>query len=271
MVRDNEPSPSDPRFAETAEPSLISDLDEPGPPRTSPCVWGPWATIGWTLVCIVVLLVLQTITLVVFLAFHPGHDLGQTLRELNSDGNFQATATLVTTPCLIGLVALLVRLRGCRISEYLALRWPPARSAVVALVGLAVVLAGSDLLSYFQGRPLVPEVMVEFYRQSWLPYLLVAVVVLAPLGEETLFRGFLYKGLAESRAGPFTAILVSTTLFGLMHVQYDWYGMVLAGVTGLYLGIARYRTGSLPLAMLLHAVANTVASMEVAVQEHWLR
>jgi membrane protease YdiL (CAAX protease family) len=219
---------------------------------------------------IAVLIVLQTVVLFVFLTINLGPDFATTLSALSRDGNLQATATLVTTPVIIGLVVLLVRMRGCAVGEYLALKWPPARSVAVAFVGLAIVLASSDLLSYSLGRPLVPEVMVQFYREAWLPFLLFAIMVLAPLGEETLFRGFLYKGLAESRAGPIVAILVSTILFSLLHVQYDWYGVALVAALGLYFAVVRYGAGSLLLTMLLHAVANAVASVEVAVQEHWL-
>jgi membrane protease YdiL (CAAX protease family) len=71
--------------------------------------------------------------------------------------------------------------------------------------------------------------------------------------------------------GPVTAIVVSTLLFALMHVQYDWYGVALVAVIGLYLAVVRFKAGSVPLSMLLHAVANAVASVEVAVHEHWLK
>jgi membrane protease YdiL (CAAX protease family) len=270
MTNETEPSPLDSQIPEFSEPDLVWEPSDIGPEKASPAAWGPWSTVGWSLLLIAVWVVLQLAVFVVFVAMHPFQDLRTTVNELASDGNVVATATLVTTPVIIGLVALLVRLRGCRIREYLALRWPPVRSVAMAFVGLAIVLFSSDLLSYSLGRPLVPEVMVEFYRRSSLPYLLLAIVILAPLGEETLFRGFLYKGLAESRAGPFTAILVSTILFALIHVQYDWYGVALVAAIGLYLAVVRYKAGSVPLSMVLHAVANAVASVEVAVQEHWL-
>ena len=100
---------------------------------------------------------------------------------------------------------------------------------------------------------------------------LLALVVLAPLGEETLFRGFLFKGIAASRAGPVVAIFVSSVAWALLHVQYDWYGVVSIAVIGLFLGVVRYRTGSLLVTMLLHALANMVATLEMVVQEHWLQ
>ena len=39
---------------------------------------------------------------------------------------------------------------------------------------------------------------------------------------------------------------------------------------GFFLGFIRYRYQSLPLTMLLHAVANGFATLELVVQETWL-
>ena len=133
---------------------------------------------------------------------------------------------------------------------------------------MAMVLTLTDVTSWMLGRPIVPEVMVDLYRNSWLPFFVFAVVVLAPLGEETLFRGFLYKGIESSRAGPVTAIVVSTFLFAVVHLQYDWYGILGVGVMGLYLGLVRYWCSSVWLTMTLHSIANLVASVEVLILLH---
>ena len=61
--------------------------------------------------------------------------------------------------------------------------------------------------------------MVDFTGPPGCRDLLFAFVVLAPVGEETLFRGFLYKGIAASRAGPIGAIMVSSLVFALLHVN----------------------------------------------------
>ena len=242
----------------------------------APQPWGPWATLGWTILCLAVLfgvqIGVQIIFVVVQIAAHPGakvDDLSAIVADLSTNGNMLAAATLASTPVLVGLVILLIWLRGCPIREYLGLEPPGVRSLFLAMAGLAIVLGGTDLTSYLLGRPLVPKVMVDFYSNSYLPFLVLAVVVLAPLGEETLFRGFLYKGIASSRAGPVTAIVVSTTIFALIHFQYDWHGVLAVGVMGLYLGVVRYRSSSLLLTMLLHAIANVFATVEVFIQLRW--
>jgi membrane protease YdiL (CAAX protease family) len=242
-----------------------------GKPNTCPRPWGPWATLGWTLLCVLVLIAIQFAVLLVFVTIRLARGAEPKFDDLATSGNVVTIGTLASTTAVVGLVALLVHLRRYPIRDYLALCWPPARSALIAFASLAVVLFCSDLLSYTLGRPLVPDVMVDLYRKAWLPGLLLALVVLAPVGEETLFRGFLYKGIADSRAGPIAAIITSAIAWAPLHFQYDWYGVVTIAVMGLLLGVIRHATGSLYLTMLLHALANAVATLEIVVKEHWLR
>jgi membrane protease YdiL (CAAX protease family) len=95
-------------------------------------------------------------------------------------------------------------------------------------------------------------------------------VVLAPIAEETLFRGFLFKGIAVSRAGPLVAVVISSIAWATLHIQYDWYGVVTIAVMGVFLGVVRQTTRSLYLTMVLHAIANSVATIEIVIKEHWL-
>jgi uncharacterized protein len=274
LMNESQADSPDPELAEVSPWSPpAADLESiaPQPPIRPPGLWGPWATIGWTLLCIVVLFVAQIAAGIIFVLAKTAATGKLQTAGLESDGNLVAFATLFSTPATVGLVALLIWLRGYPIRDYLALRWAPTRSVVIAFLGLAVVLGGTDLTSYLTGRPLVPTVMVDFYRNSWLPGLLFAMVVLAPLGEETLFRGFLYAGITASRAGPIVAIIVSTVAFAALHVQYDWYGIAGVAAIGLYLGVIRFWTRSLFLTMILHSVANAVATLELVIQQHWLK
>ena len=138
------------------------------------------------------------------------------------------------------------------------------------MAGLAVLLVATDLTSYLLGRPLVPAVMVDIYRTAWLPALLFAFVVLAPVGEETLFRGFLYMGIAASRAGPDVAIIVSSVAFARCCMfQYDWYGICRRrGDSGFTWALSAIDLQSLLLTMFLHAVGNAFATLEIVVQEY---
>ena len=253
------------------DPIVDLQISTPEKPSVSPHHWGPWATIGWTLLCILVLAVAELGAELIFDSVRIAKNPAAKRDDPGINGNALAFATLLGTAALVGSIAFLIRIRGYPIRDYLTLNWPPARSVAIALLGLAVVLVGTDLISYLLGRPLVPPFMIDVYRTAWLPALVLAVVVLGPVGEETLFRGFLYTGIASSRVGPIGAIIVSTAVFALLHVQYDWFGVGAVAVIGIYLAIVRYGYQSLYLTILLHAIGNAFSTLEVVAQEHWLK
>jgi membrane protease YdiL (CAAX protease family) len=262
--------PEIPLISSSGDPVVGTEFSAPAQPKSGARPWGPWATISWTLLCICVLFAAQIAAAIFFALFRVATTGNMKVDDLGTNGNLIALATVFSTSATIGLIALLVYIRGYAYRDYLALYWPSGRQALIALLGLTVLLVATDATSYFLGKPLVPTFTVPVYQSSWLPALLLALVVLAPLGEETLFRGFLYKGLAASRGGAVLAIFISSITFALLHAfQYDLYAV--AGVTamGFLLGYIRYRSGSLLL--LLHAVGNAVATLELIVQEHWLK
>jgi membrane protease YdiL (CAAX protease family) len=242
--------------------------EEALPDALTPRPWGPWATIGWTVLAIVVWVAIQIGVAIVYVAVRMVRDPKTDMSALATDGTLLGLATLVSTPAILGLVAFLIRVRGFTIREYLALEWPTPRQAALAVAGLLLGLAASDLVTYALGRPIVPTVMVQAYRSAWLPLLVLALLVLAPLGEESLIRGFLFRGLADSPIGPWITIGVCAFTWAVMHVQYDLYAISIIFLMGLYLGTVRYLTGSLPLVMLLHFVANLVATAELVVLVH---
>ena len=81
-------------------------------------------------------------------------------------------------------------------------------------------------------------------------------IIVAPAGEEIMFRGFLFRGWARSERSAWPAIVVISVLWAGLHVQYDWTGMLQIFVIGLFLGWVRWRSGSALLTFLLHALFN---------------
>jgi hypothetical protein len=86
-------------------------------------------------------------------------------------------------------------------------------------------------------------------------FVLVAVVM-APIFEEILFRGFLFRGLANS-LGWVWAAAVSAAVFGAAHLQLDVF--VPLAALGFVLAWAYHRTGSLWTNITMHALFNTIA------------
>jgi membrane protease YdiL (CAAX protease family) len=93
---------------------------------------------------------------------------------------------------------------------------------------------------------------------------LFALVILPPIGEETLVRGYLYSGLRTKwRFVP--AMLFTSLLFGLAHLQTGsgtavlWAAGVDTFVLSLVLVYLRETTGALYAGMLVHALNNLIA------------
>jgi len=211
--------------------------------------------------------VVAAIAYAIVMASVAGVEFLTALGRADSDGTVLGVASLACALVLTGLVVLFVKVRkGPTVRDYLGLYWPSAKVCAGWTAAILVLVAAGDGLSIALGRPLVPDVMVQIYQgASSLPVLWLGVIIGAPIGEEILFRGFLFRGLQHSRLGGMGAVLVTSVVFALIHIQYDAYGMVLVLVTGLVLALARLKTGSLLLCMLMHAATNLVASVEIAI------
>ncbi len=84
----------------------------------------------------------------------------------------------------------------------------------------------------------------------------VALVILAPLMEELIFRGYLY-GRLRSKMSALPAIILVSVLFGIMHGQ--WNVGIVVGVMSVILCIAREMTGTIYAGILMHMIRNGVA------------
>jgi hypothetical protein len=99
----------------------------------------------------------------------------------------------------------------------------------------------------------------------WL--LVIAFGFAAPVTEELMVRGFLYRGWSESVLRPVGAIILSSLAWTAMHAQYyDPFLFVEVFSIGLLLGYMRYRSGSTWLTILMHCLNNLAATA----QSFWL-
>ncbi|MHB8124171.1 MAG: CPBP family intramembrane glutamic endopeptidase [Desulfitobacteriaceae bacterium] len=96
------------------------------------------------------------------------------------------------------------------------------------------------------------------YNTTWLTYLinLLLAIVLAPLIEETLFRGIIFGGL-RTYFGIWTAATISAALFSALHFQA--YGFFPRFILGLVLAHLYERNRSLFPSMTFHALNNFIA------------
>jgi membrane protease YdiL (CAAX protease family) len=94
-----------------------------------------------------------------------------------------------------------------------------------------------------------------------------AVLAVAPIGEELLFRGALLRGLLR-RTNPALAIGISGLAFALVHVALDpgaGFAVPALLALGLLSGYRAWRTGELSQSILLHAGFNLLAVLQILI------
>lgn len=78
------------------------------------------------------------------------------------------------------------------------------------------------------------------------------------MAEQALFRTLVQEPLRRTRAGPWGAVLLSATLFGLVHAGGGAPMVLLAGLAGLGHAVAYERTGRIGAAIAVHFGLNAV-------------
>lgn len=233
--------------------------------------WGTIGTFGFGAFILAVYFAIQIVVLFGFAAIavkrSPTLNPAALEKMLDSNGLIVAVSVLLSAIVSLGLVLLVVKLRkGATVEEYLAIR-PVSGVTLAKWLGLMLVFAlGTDCLTRLLGRPVVPEFMFKTYKTAYfVPLLWIAFVGAAPIFEETLFRGFLYEGIRCSRLGTSAAIVITSFLWTVIHIQYDSYQLATIFAGGLLLGIARSKTGSVYTGMTMHALINAISMTEVAI------
>ena len=90
-----------------------------------------------------------------------------------------------------------------------------------------------------------------------LPLMLLVVAVMPAVGEELLFRGFLFGSLRERLKRPWMAILLSGFVFGVFHMSLV--KLLPTMLLGILLAYLVQETGSIYVSMAVHFVNNAVS------------
>jgi membrane protease YdiL (CAAX protease family) len=137
-------------------------------------------------------------------------------------------------------------------------KMPARATAGQFLAGGAVLgLVAAFASGFFNSKESLPIEQLLQARISMMMFAALGVLV-APLVEETIFRGFLYPVIAR-RVGVIAGILITGILFGLMHAAQLWGGwgqIVLLVVVGVVLTWVRARTGTVAASYFVHLGYN---------------
>ena len=113
---------------------------------------------------------------------------------------------------------------------------------------------------------LIVELRALFSNLSWLA--IVVISVMAGVSEELLFRGVIQSYLV-SVSNPWFGIIISASLFGVMHFYNRLY-IVLTLIVGLFIGWLYHETQSLLLVVVLHSVYDVLAFASIVKYPHIL-
>jgi len=185
---------------------------------------------------------------------------GSTSAKADKVTTASAVFIAVTSLVIYGWNALAAWLFSLRTAGRSLVLWGFRRPTVayfwVVPLGLAAVYAFS-LAHDAIVHPHQQAIVSDFPHSTiGVAMFVLVAVVLAPMFEEVLFRGFLFRGLANSFGWVWGAVL-SASVFGAAHLQLDVF-LPLA-VLGFVLAWAYHRTGSLWTNITMHALFNAIA------------
>ncbi|MEO8615010.1 MAG: type II CAAX endopeptidase family protein [Luteolibacter sp.] len=91
---------------------------------------------------------------------------------------------------------------------------------------------------------------------AWgLAFMIISACVVAPLAEETLYRGVLFRSF-WNRLGVIPAAILSSVIFAALHF-YDGYGLASVGIFGFTCALLYASSGSLTTVIALHMLYNS--------------
>lgn len=227
-------------------------------------------------------LVLNTLAIFIISQFLAAFLVGSTAALLNANSAqlnfadqppvFQFCYILIAEGLAIGLVYRIIKKRGLTLSFIGLGRRPVWSDLWNGMAGFAVffgllILASSLLAWLVPGFKTDQPQEVGFNNlNTTLDSLIafMALVLLPPLGEEVLMRGYLYSGL-RARWRFLPAMILTSLLFGVAHLQFGssaplvWGAAINTFILSVVLVFLRERTGVLYAGIAVHILNNLIA------------
>jgi membrane protease YdiL (CAAX protease family) len=267
------PPPAEPRQSRELPPLASSqhEIQRPYPPGLPEDLRVPW---NWAdLLIFVVLYFLSMFAVVVIVGFAFAAA-GVPLARMRTSGPNQAFFVVIVqavqSVIVFGYLVVQMR-RGFGMPFWTTIGWRPLETGKMphGPVYLGLLLGGFSLslavqlAVRFVGTKAKLPIDYWFHDPRSILLLGVMAVTIAPLVEETIFRGYIYPVLARSLGVGF-GVVVTGVLFGLLHAQQLWGGWVQIGllmVVGVVFTFARAVSRTVVASYLLHLSYNLLPSL----------
>jgi CAAX protease family protein len=256
----------------------------PAPPLPPPRVYPPDLQISWSWHHLVVFLAFILITLLgvqtVFFALYAPHQKMTTEQfeqyMLSKPQVAIGSTVAIYALLLFFLYVTLALLRGQPFWSTLGWHKLPAKAdglpthpLIYFFTGCGVSLLVFAITSLIQTPENTPIEQIFKFKQTAMLFVATAVLI-APLAEETIFRGYLYPMFARW-FGVLPSIVVTGVLFGLMHgPQLGGAKSLIAvmSLVGIIFTLVRARTGSVFASYLMHLGYNSLIGASLILATH---
>jgi uncharacterized protein len=197
-------------------------------------------------------------------------------KALSRDALYLVSLQLAVYLLVVGVMALLAWGRHqATLSQAVSWNVPSPRLAWYGVAGGVALALFSDIGDLVL-NPWIPKNLpiTELFQDRRSALLLAGFgILVAPLVEELVFRGFLYPAVARLAGAP-ASILATASLFTLLHgaqLGYSWAPLLLIFVVGVTLTAIRAATRSVALCVLVHMTYNFALLAQTYVATHGFR
>ncbi|WP_078083282.1 CPBP family intramembrane glutamic endopeptidase [Microbulbifer mangrovi] len=256
--------------------TVVTESTGSGPEPTAAAVKvqpHPWRAAGW----LVLFAVLHLLGVFLYIAGYGGYlgaQLGAQGEVVDPVAVQAQIAEHVTQPgamagmylaqfvLILPVLLLVSRFKGQTAAQTLGIQSFSIKQVIpwmgVLAVFLAVETTAARVFNIEQGE------FMEMLAGSKHLLLALVLVFAAPLLEELVFRGYLFRAWRNTRLGFSGTLLLTSALFTLLHWgQYSLVQLSFIFTLALILGFAREKSGSVLLPMFLHLGNNLAAAVLV--------
>lgn len=253
--------------------SGVSSSHSPETGAAKPVPWSPWLAVFFVLALYFVSQAVAAVLVGIWPNLHHWTS-AETTSWLNSSLYAQFFYMLFSSIIVLAAVYQFLRLYGKNLRT-ISFRRPRLSDPGVGIATsllyypvyfVAIALAGALIPGLNTNQ--AQQLGLHPVGTMQLVFTFIALVVIPPIMEETLFRGFLYTSLKKGMRGLYAALLTSA-IFASAHLQFGsgapllWSAAIDTFILSMFLVWLREKTGSLWASMTLHALKNLVAFLSL--------